>query len=50
VAVVGDDAGETAELRAAFGDWAAGQAEAGVEATVAARAGDGAITVESCAG
>jgi hypothetical protein len=50
VAVVGDDAGETAELRAAFGDWAAGQAEAGVEATVAAPAGDGAITVESCAG
>jgi hypothetical protein len=50
VAVVGDDAGETAELRAAFGDWAAGQAEAGVEATVAAPAGEGAITVESCAG
>jgi hypothetical protein len=50
VAVVGDDAGETAELRAAFGDWAAARAEGGMEATVDAPAGDGPITVESCAG
>jgi hypothetical protein len=50
VAVVGDDAAETAELRAAFADWATARAEGGVEATVDVPTADGPVTVRSCAG
>jgi hypothetical protein len=52
LAAVGDDPGETAELRAAFEDWAAegGPAGSGTgpDVTVAAD-GDGPVTVQSCA-
>jgi hypothetical protein len=53
LAVVGDDPGETGELRDAFEDWAAarGAAAAGTapDVTVAPN-GDGPVTVQACAG
>jgi hypothetical protein len=49
---VGDDAGETAELRRAFGDWAGGSGRTGAtsrpEVTIAPGT-DGPVTVQSCA-
>ncbi|MGH9110954.1 MAG: hypothetical protein ACRDZN_01420 [Acidimicrobiales bacterium] len=50
VAVVGDAAAETAELRAAFADWATARAEGGIDATVDAPAGGAPVTVRSCSG
>ncbi len=50
VAIVGDDAAETGELRAVFADGATARAEGGVEATVEVPAGDGPVTVRSCVG
>jgi hypothetical protein len=51
LAAVGDDPGETAELRAAFEDWAAGGGAAGSgtgpDVTVAPD-GDGPVTVQAC--
>ena len=52
LAAVGDDAGETAELRGAFEDWAAerGAAGAGAQPDVTiAPNGDGPVTVQACA-
>jgi hypothetical protein len=48
VTLVGDDAGETDELLAAFEDWAAAD-DVTYEATVTAAAGGEPFTVESCA-
>ncbi|HKA84854.1 MAG TPA: hypothetical protein VKD21_13375 [Acidimicrobiales bacterium] len=52
LAAVGDDAGETAELGSAFGDWAGEHGRGGAatrpEVTIAP-GGDGPVTVQSCA-
>jgi hypothetical protein len=53
LAAVGDDAGETAELRAAFEDWAdehGAPADGTGLAVRIAPAGDGPMTVQACAG
>jgi hypothetical protein len=51
LAAVGDDAGETAELRNAFADWAGepGPSAATAPEVTIAPSGDGPVTVQSCA-
>jgi hypothetical protein len=48
LAAVGDDPGETAELRGAFEDWAASGGPATGSDVMVAPSGDGPVTVQAC--